>query len=214
MKTLVRKIKIWIKPWIAPKIVSYFFHPYQGSRFPEEKSNLIFSKIDLKQVNNVLDIGCNNGRIAMKFQKMGKFCVGIDAIPCFPSDIYNTDSPAFGLFTLTLEKVSLLPRFDLILLLSVHHQWIKQYGDQYAKQLVEKIIDKSIRYFIIEFAALSEKYGYKKPLFTDNNEESVKKYAEDWLNSINFSGNIKYIGKNKERAGREPYRYLYMIEKN
>lgn len=213
MKNLIRKIKIWIKPWIGPKIIFYFFHPYQSIRFSDDKFDLVSSKIDRNQINNVLDIGCNYGRITDKFSKMGKFCVGIDVLPCFSTDMYGNPSPAFGLFTLTNENVMLIPEFDLILLFSVHHQWIKEYGDEYTKKLVGEIIKKSRKYFIIEFAAVSEKYGYEKPLFLDNNEQSVKRYAENWLNSIKPSGKIQYIGKNKENPGKEPYRYIYLIKK-
>jgi len=211
---LVGKTKIWIKPWIGPKIVYIFFRPYQVNRFTDNKFDLILSKIDTNQINNVLDIGCNYGQISNRFSKIGKFCVGIDSLPCFSTDAYGENGPALGVISLNPRNIELIPSFDLILLLSVHHQWIKQYGDDYAKKLVEKIISKTKKYFIIEFAAISEKYGHKSPLFTDNNEESVRKYAEGWLNNIKFSGEIQYIGRNKEKSDKEPFRYIYMIEKN
>ena len=214
MAELIKKIKVWLKPWIGPKIVYFFFHPYQSSRSSNDKFDLILSKIDLCQINNVLDIGCNYGQISNSFSKIGKFCVGIDALPCFSSDIFGKNGPALGVIALTPENVKSLPSFDLILLLSVHHQWVKEYGDNYTKKLVEKIINKAKKYFIIEFAAISEKYGFKKPFFIDNDEESVKEYAEGWLNSLKFSGEIQYMGRNKEKPGKEPFRYIYMIVKN
>ena len=65
----------------------------------------------------------------------------------------------------------------------------------------------------IEFAAIASKYGYQQgENFQDNDEESVKKYAENWLKEAGVN-NYTYLGSTRELEKKEPYRYLYKIIK-
>jgi SAM-dependent methyltransferase len=210
-----------IKSWLVDRLFSHSGDDYQRTRYPKDKFALISSRLNLPEVNNVLDIGCNEGYISAEFAKRGKFCVAIDAGPYFLNHIlsdlesvYGRQNPAFGVFPLTEENIALIPEFDLVLLLSVHHQWINTDGNDYGERLVSRLIDKARRYFVIEFAATAKKYGFKESKFEDNNEESVKAYAESWLRGLNVPGTIEYIGKNKEGNANEPYRFVFLVTKD
>jgi SAM-dependent methyltransferase len=216
-----KKTKKKIKSWLVDRLFSHSGDDYQRTRYPNDKFVLISSQLNLSEVNNVLDVGCNEGYISAEFAKRGKFCVAIDAGPYFLNHIlndldsvYGRQNPAFGVFPLAEENINLIPEFDLVLLLSVHHQWINTYGDDYAKRLATRLIDKARRYFVIEFAATAKKYGFKESKFEDNDEESVKTYAESWLHGLNVPGTIEYIGKNQEGNANEPYRFIFMITKD
>ena len=222
MNSLFASPKKKVKAFLIDRLFSHSGDNYQRTRFPIEKYNLITSQLNLSEIENVLDVGCNEGYIASEFAKQGKFCVAIDAGPYFLShilneleDIYGQQNPAFGVFPLTQENITTIPEFDLILLLSVHHQLINIYGNDYTESLVRQLINKSQRYFVIEFAATAKKYGFTDPKFDDDDEESVKLYAESWLKGLQVPGTIEYVGKNREGSDKmEPYRFVFMITKN
>src|SRR5690606_37516654 len=117
------------------------------------------------------------------FSEKGIFSVGVDVLPRRID--YETDQiPVIGYFKVNNENVSSLPNFDMILLLSVHHQWVKQLGDDGAQRLIAEIIMKANKYFFIEFASINSKYGYSPDRFKDHDEESVLKYSQQWLESV------------------------------
>jgi SAM-dependent methyltransferase len=219
---LLKNCKKAVKSWVIDRLFSYSGSDYQRDRFSKEKFDLIASRLDMQRVGNVLDVGCNEGYITAEFAKRGKFAVGIDVGAYFLNHVLNDleniherHSAAFGVFPLSLETVQRLPEFDLVLLLSVHHQLINRFGDEHARRLVRGLAERARRYFVIEFAATQQKYGFKEPMFIDNDEASVRTYAESWLRELGLSATIEFLGKNKEHVGgdREPYRYVYLITK-
>ncbi len=221
MSNLLTRPKKKVKSWLIDRLFSYSGGDYQRGRYSKDKFDLITSRLNLSEIRNVLDVGCNEGFISAEFAKRGKFCIGIDVGPYYLNhvlndleNIYGSQSPAFGVFPLTEENIALVPEFDLVLLLSVHHQWVNEYGNEYAGRLVGRLVDKARSYFVIEFAATAKKYGFTEPKFDDNDEESIKAYAESWLRGLQGSGTVEYVGKNREGSEAEPYRFLFMITKD
>lgn len=205
------------RSWLIDRMFSFSGGDYQRQRFPQEKVDRILAGVDMARIASVLDIGCNEGVITNYFSAQGKFSVGIDVAPYFLrgvlQDVHRRTTPAFGVFNLSLSNVESLPVFDLVLLLSVHHWWVKAHGDDYAKELVSALMSRAKRYFVMEFSSIGEKYGYTEPRFIDHDEESLKAYAVDWLKSINPAMKVTYLGSNKETAGRERMRYIFMVDK-
>ena len=192
---------------------------YQERRFPSEKFEMLYRNVSpVASCKTLLDIGCNAGKITAAFAEKGLFAVGVDVSPRiikYP----ETERPIMGYYKVTDATIAAVPNFDIILLLSVHHQWVTEKGDAYAQELIARIIDKANAYMFIEFATLNSKYGYREPRFDEHDEESQKQYCIDWLNGCGtFLGNyedfsITYVGKNRERIGVEEYRHTFMIEK-
>lgn len=194
---------------------------YQERRSPLAKFNMLYDNIDPKLgCKNVLDIGCNAGMITGAFADKGMFSVGIDINPRILRNLEKR--PVIGYYPLNSETLDALPSFDVLLLLSVHHQWVLDKGDEYTQKVIARLIGRAKHYFFIEFASINEKYGYNPPRFDEGNEESLKQYYENWLEqcraffktqfpSQDFS--FEYIGKNPERKGVEEFRYSYIIRK-
>lgn len=204
-----------MKTWLLDKLLPISGDDYQRQRFPTEKVNTILSGVDLDQVGSVLDIGCNEGLITNHFSERGKFAVGIDVAPYFMRNVvrhaYKTQAPAFGTHKLTPESVHTLPTFDMMLVLSVHHWWVKEYGDAPAQEMVRTLIAKTRRYFVIEFSSIKDKYGYRDERFVDNDEHSVTDYARRWLQAIDPGYDIRYLGANRETTGREKFRHIVLV---
>jgi SAM-dependent methyltransferase len=204
-----------LKSWLLDKLLPVSGDDYQRQRFPTEKVNTILSGVDLDQVGSVLDIGCNEGLITNHFSERGKFAVGIDISPFFARNmlrqLHAAKVPAFGTLKLTPESVRTLPSFDMMLVLSVHHWWVKEYGDAPAREMVRTLIAKTKRYFVIEFSSIKDKYGYRDERFVDNDEQSVTDYARHWLQAIDSGYDIRYLGANRETTGREKFRHIVLV---
>lgn len=206
-----------LKSWLLDKLLPIHGDDYQRQRFPTEKVNTILAGIDMAQVGSVLDIGCNEGLITNQFSALGKFAVGIDSSPFFARNmlrqLHAAKVPAFGTMKLTPESVQTLPTFDMMLVLSVHHWWVKEYGDHVAQGMVKALIDRTRRYVVMEFAAIRDKYGYPEGRFVDNDGPSVTAYARRWLLEIDPAFEIRHLGANRETTGRERLRHLMLITK-
>ena len=185
---------------------------YQLRKFTEDQYSLISATDIYASAKSTLEIGCNYGRLVELFGKDGKFAVGIDRFQAWRGR--KQEYAILGLYELSPERIEQLPQFDIICILSVHHQLITKFGDDYAKSVISALIEKSKKGLFIEFAALSEKYG-KLPndLFTNNDEVSVRNYAKDWLNSFASNYETEYLGRVRELENKEPFRYLYLIRK-
>ena len=182
---------------------------YQDSRFPEDQYDLIVQTDEFKRGKNLLEVGCNQGKLVKFFADDGLFAVGIDMKDRWSG--MKADDAIIGRYTVNLENISRIPEFNLICILSVHHQWVFASGDNLAQQTVGAIFEKPSIAVFIEFAALAEKYGYRAgQFFIDNDGPSVRAYAESWLRAAGLES-FSYLGKSRELPGKEPYRFLYVV---
>lgn len=146
---------------------------YHVRKFTEDQYQLIAATDTYKKANSTLEIGCNFGRLVELFGNDGKFAVGTDKYQAWGTQ--GQRNAILGIYELSPERVKQLPEFDIICILSVHHQLIANFGNDYAKSVISALVKKSKMGLFIEFAAISEKYG-KAPneLFSNNNEKAVR----------------------------------------
>lgn len=217
MNGVAQNIKRAIRARLVDRLFLYSRGSYQQDRDTDAKIRMIAENVDLREIGSVLDVGCNEGLVADYFARQGKFAVGIDVAPIFLRSVlrdpHRGNTPAFGVYGLRAENVACLPEFDLVLVLSVHHWWVKEGGDEYAKQIVRELIARSRKYFVIEFSSIADKYGYREPRFIDHDEKSVVAYAIDWLRDCAPSLEPRFVGSNRETDGREKRRYLFVIKR-
>ena len=184
---------------------------YQDSRYPNDQFDLISKSIDDHKVNSILEVGCNQGLLLRRFKSLGNFCVGLDIDTHWEKSDQNA---ALGVYPVDDDLIAKLPLFDCVFLLSVHHQWVRLFGDDHTKRLVSALTKRAGYVFFIEFSALAKKYGYENnQFFIDNDEDSVVEYAMNWLESAGLQ-NSKYLGKCREYPPREPYRFMFSIERD
>ena len=129
------------------------------------------------------------------------------------NDSFENSTAAYGVFGLNDTNVHPLPNFDPILLLSVHHQLVNLFGVHYTKTVVKGLIEKANLYFVIEFTAIGSKYGYSEPQFEDNNEVSIRSYAERWISDLDVDRSVQYLREHTESVKREPCRFNYLLTK-
>ncbi|MDP2648407.1 MAG: class I SAM-dependent methyltransferase [bacterium] len=160
---------------------------------------------------SVLDIGCNAGETTRLLGK-GMFAVGVD----IKIDVRGFDEPfagaCLGEIEVTQETLRSMPQFDAVCLFSVHHQWYHDGGKEHCEDLTRAVAGKAKKVLFVEFAATNKKYQKAGPaLFVDNDEDSIKAYATDWLKQLLPSHEIRYLGKTYEMTG-EPYRYMFACQ--
>lgn len=183
---------------------------YQDERFPEDQHALIRQTAEYGSARSSLEIGCNQGKLVRFFSADGLFAVGLDVEDHWA---YGDNGNAIlGVYPLGPAAVEKVPRFDLVCLLSVHHQWVSAGGDDQARELIAALFEKADLAMFIEFAALADKYGYSpNSRFRDNDEPSVRRYAQEWLRELGSAIEVSFLGKTRELPGKEPYRYLYKL---
>ncbi len=188
-------------------------HRYQDFRNPISKAALIvdFLKQSVpSHPQSVLDVGCNAGEITKYLNSQGFFTVGIDRSEILAR--VRSGGEPLALIPLEIDSASVpqLPIFDCVLLLSIHHQWIATTGDDATQHLVTLLARKSRNTVVIEFSCINEKYGEPdQTLFNDNDLDSVKRYATDWLTKTLPDFAFKCLGFNEEHPLDEPYRILF-----
>lgn len=188
--------------------------PYQAEKQnATEKWSVVEPGLRTAGARSLLDVGCASGEVTRLGAGAGYFAAGIDK----NLDLRGVEDPLRGVclgeVPLTEETVDRLPEFDAILLLSVHHQWVKLFGDAQARNMVRQLSEKVRRCLILEFAAINSKYGtVDSPLFTDNDEKSVTTYANRWLGSTLRDWAVSYLGKCSDRPA-EPFRYIFMCRR-
>lgn len=184
---------------------------YQDSRFPEDQYRLISGVPEYTRLTSALEVGCNKGLLVRRFANDGIFAVGLDVSPHWAFD--DNERAILGVWPVSSDNVQRLPSFDAVSLLSVHHQWVKDRGDEYAQCLVRDLYKKARICMFIEFAAIATKYGYQHgERFIDNDEESVTSYAKLWLAEAGAEKS-EFLGATRELEGKEPHRFLFVLRK-
>lgn len=185
---------------------------YQDKKFTDDQLGLIKGSGCLANVKSSLEIGCNKGNLVKKISDEGVFAVGVDLKPYWAFS--DTGSAILGVAPIDENQIQKIPGFDAIFLLSVHHQWVAAHGDEYAMSMINRIFSKAQVCMYIEFAAIADKYKYKHgSSFVDNDERSIIAYADGWLRSANLGASHRYLGKVREVPNKEPYRYMWVVER-
>lgn len=153
----------------------------------------------------LVDIGCAEGYFTRRSAEQGMFAIGIDVredrLRTAVQRSGYTDGCGFTKFEITPENVHYLPACDTCLLLTVHHHWVKDYGMEQAKRMLEIIMDQCD-------VLVYEPPGDRSPDLNEeiDPEESIRIYS-DWLEST-YGFGIDILDSNmfdykKERRDRE-----------
>jgi 2-polyprenyl-3-methyl-5-hydroxy-6-metoxy-1,4-benzoquinol methylase len=154
----------------------------------------------------LLDVGCNFGYLVKKAYEKGIDSIGFESNKNFVDNKNNIKNK-----TLTPENIKNIKKYDVILLLSVSHQWNCIWGIAEEERMIKMLGNKSNKFF---FQPASIKSKYKEsPNILDNNEKSIINYNMNMLKRLFPSKKVSYIGKTELDNKKEKYRYLFLVAK-
>ena len=166
---------------------------------------------------SLLDIGSNLGDVTAHFAQRGIWSVGVERsqnlVRAAARRHASVSECAFMHMTIGPGSAARVPAFDAVLVLSVHHHWVREYGPEGASNMLRDLADRTARVMIFEGAARAERYGMYPPDFVDNDEESVTEYLENYLRSTvgDRFRQIVPLGKTPNVGEREPYRWSFAL---
>lgn len=130
------------------------YQPIFGSKVQRELTRqcedrwMVFSKYLPTKKGSVLDIGCNIGYFSFKCTEQGHFAYGIEAddfnITCCNAikSVTKTKNCVFVKQLIDTDFIDQMPAFDTIINLSVFHHWVKVYGFDTAKKMMQQLANK------------------------------------------------------------------------
>jgi len=172
-----------------------------------QKWNIISKYIDNND-KTLLDVGCNYGYIVNEASKIAIYANGIEANEKYIDQLNDKIKN----MTVTPKNIKYIPKYDVITLLSVSHQWNANYGENKEKEMIRILGNKAIRKFFYQPASIKSKFG-TPPNIIDNNSISIQTYYIKFLKDLFQKSKISYIGKTSLTTKKEPYRYMFLVEK-
>ena len=169
--------------------------------------------------SSLLDIGSNLGDFTALSAASGLWSVGIERTEALVHESRrrhrNVQNCHFICSELDPPTAKKLPRFDVLLLLSVYHRWHAGYGPERAVQMLKDLTAATGRLVIFEGPSRTSRYKTDKPDFTSNDETSVTEYYSAFLKTHlgPMSSAIRLLGKAPCVGEREPYRWTFAVVK-
>lgn len=162
----------------------------------------------------LLDVGCNTGLLTLAAADHGMFALGIDKMPEAVDSARDLaagrERVAFMHLELTRDDLEALPTFDVVLFLSVYHQWVANLGDQVAREMLGVLASKARSRFFFEPAAIRSKYGSEPPPISDLDEHSIVEVNTQLLQQA-VGAEVRYLGSTP--AVNEAFRCLFMVQR-
>jgi SAM-dependent methyltransferase len=197
------------------KLLWNFEQSYQKSRRAgtKERWKLIQSRI--AGDSSLLDVGCSSGAMTGLAAEVGLFAIGLDGNWDAISDAHKQSRPNLGLaythFVVTPQSVTALPVCDIVLCLSVYHQWHRDFGHEGAQQILYILGTKARKRLFFEPASKQSRYGPKPPAFVDRDEPSIIDYNHGMLGALFGNENVEFLG-GTTASRSEPVRYLFTVQ--
>jgi len=165
---------------------------------------------------SLLDVGCNAGVLTELAAHAGLTAVGVEANPKILSVAYRRCKPGLALSyvhcVVTPDNVATLPVCDVVLCLSVYHQWHVAFGHDDAQRILETLGSKARRALFFESASQRRKYGSAPPNFIDRDQNSIVQYNLEMLGKLFGRSNVEFVKATPASRG-ERFRCLFAVQR-
>jgi len=168
---------------------------------------------------SALDIGCNLGDITAHCASRGLWAIGVDQSKDLIDGARRRHSGkadcGFLLMDVKPDDMRRLPSFDVVLLLSVHHHWLRAYGPEQTAEMLRALAALTGRAMIFQAPSRRVRYGSHAPDFVDNDETTVTAYLESYLTATvgDLFTSIEPLGKVPCVGEHEPFRWSYALNR-
>lgn len=118
----------------------------KGTRIDFETRLALIEEAVPEDAGCLLDLGCAEGHLTAEFADRGLFSIGVErqAHVVASARKSNADHPKLGFlqYEVTCETIDALPQFDVILLLTVYHHWVNEFGWETAESMLRSLGSK------------------------------------------------------------------------
>jgi len=171
----------------------------------EERWQLLEEQVSGSQ-GTVLDIGCAEGHLTARFAERGFLSLGIErqSHTVAAARKSNADQPNLGFLKYEIDPDSIdsLPSVDVILLLTVYHHWVREFGWEDAEAMLRSLGENcELLFFEIP------NHKMDRPALPDEPDEPVEpvEYYETLFETIfedeptiEFLGETDYKGEDRQ----------------
>jgi SAM-dependent methyltransferase len=206
------------KPFKQLKLRLGLARPYQSKRRggADERWELIHRELS-EEDRSILDIGSNLGGMSQLAAAHGRFALGVEPdarmVRAARRRTRAAANIAFIQTAIDPDTVLMLPRFDVVFCLSVHHYWVSRYGENTAWWIIAELLARARRKFFFEPASVNRKYGDSDLDFQDLDRESIVEYNVKNLGLVaSPDQSIRVLGETQCRP-KEPFRMMFLVER-
>jgi SAM-dependent methyltransferase len=166
---------------------------------------------------SVLDVGSNLGAMTVRAAAGGRFAIGVEPAARLVQTARRQarGAGAVGFVNMKIDRQSVLtlPEFDVVLCLSVHHYWVRDFGEAQAWQIVGELLRRARHRFFFEPASVKRKFGSPDLDFADLDREAIVEYNTKHLEAVAAPDQtIRVLGETPCRP-REPFRMMFLVER-
>jgi len=152
---------------------------------------------------SLLDIGCAEGHLTARFAELSLMSIGIERQSHTVSSARQSNRAVSNLgflqYEITPESVHSLPTVDVVLLLTVYHHWVREYGWEQAEAMLRSLRGKCNKLFF----EMPDQEIDRPPIPGYSGEGAVDYYSAyldeiyDGDAEIDFLGSTDYKGETR-----------------
>lgn len=199
-------------PWLG-------LHKAKRGTGTNDRWNAIWDSIKNDPITSGMDIGCNMGFFCFSLAEKEIAMLGIDLDPryiriaSYAAKRIAMPRVAFSLMAVELQTMPLLPRTDLVLLLSVWHHWVKIYGLETASQMLAALWEKCEKVLFFETGELEMTTDFCLSVMGESPREWLQTYLEQTCpnSMVEHLGQFKAFAPNGNEERNVAYRNLFKV---
>ncbi len=166
-----------------------------------------------ENVQTAMDIGCNVGYFCHRLSEIGVAAIGLEKSKRYyrlamrTADTLGSNRPAFLNSTISPASRLPLPKVDMVILLSVWHHWVREFGIEAATGLLKRVWALCDRVMVFETGESEVQESYNLPDMLPD----PRSWLSHYLGRVLDGGHLTHLGVFKAFApgGNESERVVY-----
>lgn len=166
----------------------------------EERWELVKGHVE-EEDSTVLDIGCAEGHLTARFAELGLMAIGIErhahSVTSARASNGTQSNLGFLQYDVTPETIDSVPSVDIVLLLTVYHHWVTEFGWEKAEEMMRVLGEKCNKLFFEMPNRMVD-----RPPIPDYSGDSLIEYYTEYLNLI-YDGDVtvEHLGTTDYKGG-------------
>ena len=166
----------------------------------EDRWRLLRERIDDDDAT-LLDIGCAEGHLTARFADLGLLSIGVERQAHTVANARSSNAERANLgflrYEITPETIDDLPAVDVVLLLTVYHHWVSEFGWEAAEEMLRSL-ESTCEKLFLEMPARE----MDRPPIQGYSGDSIVEYYTAFLETV-FDGavDVEHLGTTAYKGG-------------